>query len=45
MPMICKSYGRNWGLAGHNNSHALDGVISQQFHISHHWPAASDVIR
>jgi hypothetical protein len=29
----------------HNKSHALDGGIALQVHISHHWPAASDVIR
>ena len=28
-----------------NHAHALDGGIALQFHISHHWPAASDVIR
>ena len=28
-----------------NNAHALDGGIALLFHISHHWPAASDVIR
>jgi hypothetical protein len=28
-----------------NNAHALDGGITMQFHTSHHWPAASDVIR
>ena len=27
------------------HSHALDGGIALQFHILHHWPAASDVIR
>jgi hypothetical protein len=42
MPMIYKSYGRNWGLAGDNNSH---GAIAQQFHISDPWAGASDVIR
>jgi len=26
-------------------THALDGGITLLFHISHHWPAASDVIR
>jgi len=25
-----------------NKAHALDGGIALQFHISHHWPAASD---
>ncbi len=27
----------------HNNSHALGGGITVQFHISPHWSAASDV--
>ncbi len=28
-----------------NNAHAQDGGIPSVFHIGHHWPAASDVIR
>jgi len=28
-----------------NKAHALDGGIGLQFHISHRWPAASDVRR
>jgi hypothetical protein len=28
-----------------NRAHALDGGTALQFHISHHWPATSDVIR
>jgi len=28
-----------------NKAHALDGGKALEFHIAHHWPVASDVIR
>ena len=32
-------------MMGAQQAQALDGGIAFQFHISRHWPAASDVIR
>jgi len=32
MQMICKSYGRNWGFAGHNQRDAGNGGIALLFH-------------
>jgi hypothetical protein len=45
IPMICKSYGRNWGLAGHNQRAAGNAGIPPWLQIGDPWPAVPEQIR